>query len=235
MSPLQRNPPPRNDPRPGEYSRRLGLLRLHLNDLDDLMRLLKGRTGEVSLKAGDAIADEPADLRDADARELRAVSLITNSPAVVVNLQQSDASARTTDSADDAKLLVDDVYGLLRVRHSPLVGFSQALRLTAVGVAVVAAGLGFFVVFAAVRNRPDVSASDTAVGASMILTATWVFLVVWAAIGLRSSGSAVIVPERRSDQRGLTRQARREWTLGIATFALGAVVSVALTYWQLKS
>jgi hypothetical protein len=44
-------------------------VRLYLNDLDDLVRELRARTSEAGIRAGEAIADEPEDLRDATKRE----------------------------------------------------------------------------------------------------------------------------------------------------------------------
>lgn len=236
MSPLHRNPPPRDDPRPAEYARSLGTLRLYLNDLDDVARWLRPRTSAASLWAGDAIADEPADLRDAAARELRAVRFVTSDPAVVVDLHRSRARASTTDSTDDARALVDDVYRLLRVRHQRRVGFIQAVRSNALGVFVTAVALatlfGVLTLTGSWASGVDVSQ----LGALLAVAAAFGFAFGTWLIFLRvqSGGCAMIIPETRSDQRGFTRQARHDWMLGGTTFVLGALLSYALTYWQLK-
>jgi hypothetical protein len=49
-----------------------------------------------------------------------------------------------------------------------------------------------------------------------------------------ASGRAVIVPERRSERRGLSRQARHDWTIGLSSAAIGAAVACAAAWWQIK-
>src|SRR5262245_36571168 len=105
MCALQRRPP--RSKAPSDYRRNPGLLRLHLNDLDDLVRELGERTESVGIKAGDATADSPDDLREATRKEIRDVRILAEGPPIAITLARNKAQVVTTDKSDMAKAIVN--------------------------------------------------------------------------------------------------------------------------------
>jgi len=201
------------------YARRLGVLRLFQNDLDDLVRLLGERTGKVGIQAGDAVAAEPADLRDATSKELQAVQIVTSEPAIVIRLG-SQATASTTDDSDSARATVDDIYLLLNARRSQ----------GAFWVGLWREGRFFFLLVAVLESIGALLALVTRDPTPLRVFALWALLlflpIIFGPINFRSTGYCVIVPRLRSEQRGLSRETARELVSGLIGALIGAAVAI---------
>jgi hypothetical protein len=152
------------------------------------------------------------------------MQLVTAEPAVVVHLG-ARATASTNDRTDEARLLVDDVRDLLaprRSRMAMLVGYWRRLGFLAVLLATTA--LGF--------------AASLALSAPARIANTWVVssiatiaLAVWIESGTRRFGDrgyCIVVPERRSERRGLSQRTRLELISGLIGATLGVAVTIVV-------
>lgn len=233
MCALKRQPPPPDEPKPpSDYRRRLGWLRLYLNDLDDLVRYLRDSTGEVGIKAGDATADEPTDLREARKSELRDVRVVTEDPALTVTLGFDRAQVTTTDTSDKTRGIVDNVVNLLASRRARV---TIAARIVALSVVFVWLGaMGLFALLGTLARAVDANYTssfpeDIIAGAVLgpvvgFLGSLGILVIV------RGTGRAVIVPERRSENRGISRSTRQSLIVGIVVGVVTAVVTAIATY-----
>jgi hypothetical protein len=211
---LRRNPPPRED-EPRIYERDLGRLRLFLDDLDDLVALLRSRCADVTISAGYAEADEPEDLRGATRRELRRINIVTSEPSIAVYLGSRAGSVSTYTPTAEAKSLIDDVYGLLIQRRAKTAGLKDAGPILAIG-AIIPSLIAYSTVSS--HNR---TTSATVVGLG-IAVGIFAFLLLVSIGVLRDTNVASVVLERRRDRRGLSREVR----VRLVWFLAGAVVSL---------
>jgi len=204
-------------------------MRLFLNDLDDLVRLLREQTAETGLRAGDATADEPEDLREATRAELRAVQLVTTDPAVVVRLGDS-AVASTVDQGDNARLLVDDICGLLAPRRSRLAAMRSYWR--EAGVITVALGLAIVLGIYTTTLPPTTADSQQNRNGTWVVAGLtiglYAVLVFRSARRARRRGYCMIVLERRGERRGLSQRTRLELISGLLGALIAAAVAIAI-------
>lgn len=232
---LRRLPPPPDEgpPAPSEYRVGLGAVRLHLNDVEDLVQYLRSTCAQVGIRAGDATADEATDLGEAHPRELRDVVVVTKAPDVLVRLARSTAYASTLDDGERAREAVDAVKRLLSVRRSWLAGW-ELLRWFAFPLffaLIVTTPLVFY----ATRNpSPDAVVTYTTSETALLALNAWLLMVLlllmWASLERRRTGGAVIVPRWRGDARGLEEQKRTAWVVSLVGVLLTAVITFAATY-----
>lgn len=194
---------------------------MYLDDLDDLQRVAgPPRTAGVTLSAGNAEAEAAEDLRDATAKELAKLGLVTREPRIEVRLEKKRANVSTTDDSDGAKALVDDVYGLLAERKSYRLLAAPVLPLA---VAVLAVGVitALLIVFGSEPPKRQRTLAD------------YIFLVVLLVSSFGVLGYAVFTDVRRQWRAGLTRLvlARRSERRGVSSDArqkVGIAIVTAL-------
>ncbi|WFB07388.1 hypothetical protein LRS74_10250 [Streptomyces sp. LX-29] len=217
---------PSNDP--GLVRYRLGSSKLYLDDVQIIYEALKelerksGCVEAVSLTAGDAIADEPDDLRDATSEELKSVRLALKDPLVSVDLwdERADVTASSnTESRAVAVAIRDFVKGKRNLRggYALLQGaFDKCALLSAVIIAGV---------FLLMDIGLWVYAFPVLVGGAC---ATF----VPNAIGAYVTGTVRLIPQRRREARGLSIETRRQLIIGLSGAVIGAVIAGIAGLWS---
>jgi hypothetical protein len=215
---------------------------LWLNDLEDLTHLLSARTSGITIRAGDAFAETVEDLVDATPRELRKVELVTTNPNIMIRLHTNRTEILSVDRQSDAQVLVDDVQGLLRARRSRLPTLREVGSAALVGIVMGTAMPAVLVLAELVR-----------VGGTNGRPFNWglffgICLSVGLAFGLLAGllspvasllpsdgGACHVIPEWRRDRRGISRAARREWSVAIVGAIVGATAAAIFTYLQTRA
>jgi hypothetical protein len=200
---------------------RLGFVRLYLDDLDDVVRTLSTRGKSIYLMAGGAELDSVNDLRNATSDELAGVVIGLRKPSVLVEVRRRQAFVYAMEQTNKAVSLADDVARLIGRRGTQLpVGHPHILMSVAFSIGLL--------VSAPVVIWPDVSIVDRiAVVAYTISLPILSALVYYDA---RLKGGAKIYRTDRAGRVDIQRSWRQMW-IGAA---IGAVVSLALTWWQLR-
>lgn len=224
---LKRNPP---EPfqRPFSYERPLGGVRLYLDDLEDLLRVAGApRTAGATLSAGNAEAETVEDLRDATAKELAKLGLVTREPRIEVRLEKRRASVSTAEDSDSAKALVDDVYRLLAERRSYRLLTTPLLPFMVTGVAT-GIIIGLLIVFTEPPPQPQRNLADNLVIGFQIIAAIGIigYSVFTSMRRHWRAGLARLILVRRSERRGVSSDARQKITIAIVTALVVAPVSL---------
>lgn len=208
--PLRRDPPTG----PPVYRRVVGCVTLDLTDIENIVRVLRERTAEVRIQAGDATADAAADLADATPHELRRVVISSSSPVVRVALGIAEASVSTPENTGEARKVVDDAVWVLSQRTS------AGARVRAIWYPIwLAIWLIQVSIIAVISNN------------SPLAYLIWAFLLPGYIVVRRNfrhlsmNGFATVIPEARGQRRRVSRDMRRNILIGL----LIAVFSVFLT------
>jgi hypothetical protein len=173
----------------------------------------------IEIKASDAVADDVDDLRSATRDDLDRISISTYRPDVSVALRRNGARVFTFAEEEEwqARLLVDDIANFVKRRRAFLIRPSMPVIFSLV-LALLAALVGILL---AVTDT-DVSSDLLEFGILIIGIAPFVF--VFEQLNSYLSGSVVVIPERRSERRGLSATSRRDATIAIISAAVGAIL-----------
>lgn len=218
---LIRNPPVTRKPI-FSYSENLHFLRLYIDDLDDVMRVLRDRAEVVVLGAGSATAEEPTDLRGATSDELNGVTIRTENPAIRVWLHQKRASVDTGDSGENSKALVRDVTNMLRQRNAPFGSYlwRRSVWTGILGLIILACGLF------SVTNEPQSIALNVLLIVMGLLTGPFLVWINWRAS--RQAGSVQILLKSRAEARTDRSSAKViAWTAIGSAFVGGLATAIA--------
>lgn len=217
---LERNPPVTTKP-PFALAERLGFIQLHLDDLDDLMRLLRSRSGAVVLAAKNAVADEAEDLRGATSEELASVALRVSDPDMTIWLQRGRARVETSDDSDAAQSLVADTAALLRTRPARF-GSAWFASLFAASPLVILTTVALIVPVLSNPSRTDLFWPVSLILVGVLAFAIWLGTSNWSLA--RKAGSAKIIPRFRSEIRANSGNRQLVWATILAAF-FGSVIT----------
>jgi len=210
----------------------VGVVRLLLDDIQDILDHLKSLGADATLFAGTSLATSSDDLKDATRSELRAVTIKAYSGDFVLQLSRQRTRARWRRTSPLAKSAIDDCISLLRPRR--LNGIVAFLTLWATLAAVFCGVIGVGVVVATLIREARGETADWGNVAITILAMLGVTGMLAALNylepGNRYSG-ARIKPYFRREQREVTLS-RRTAVVGaligaIASAGLGATI----TWW----
>jgi hypothetical protein len=179
----------------------------------------------IEIKASDAVADDVDDLRSATRGDLDRISISTYRPDVSVALRRNGARVFTFAEEEEwqARLLVDDIANFVNrrrafvVRPSMPVIFSLVLALLAVLVGILLAAT-------------DADIPSDLLEFGMLIIGIAPFFYVFEQLNSYLSGSVIVIPERRSERRGLSATSRRDATIAIVSAAVGAILGTVGTF-----
>jgi hypothetical protein len=210
----------------------LGTSRLYLDDLDSIYHLLESRTRQVTIHAGNAIADGVDDLKDATRRELGDIRLVTSGPGIELKLGGS-SQVRAVDHSPEAYELVRDVYSLVSSRKlSPQGALVKAQVWWYLLVASIFVYLGTLVFIDILALRLVMAFLYSLIIlrllASAVVAANRKLLII------EYGSESEVIPYRRRELLGLAIQGRGgiKWNViaGIALLVIGIPVAL-VTAW----
>jgi hypothetical protein len=80
-----------------------GIVRVYLDDIQEIFLILKELTQDVRIQADDFVATEPQDLLDISSDTINELTIVATQPSVTVTLSAKAATLEATD-ADNATL-----------------------------------------------------------------------------------------------------------------------------------
>lgn len=224
--PLTREPPPRLPRVRKRYRRSLGPALLYLNDLDQIINYLR-RDGEVTIRAGNAVADDVDDLRHARPSDLEDVEILAPAYEVQVNVSRHNANVYTVYDGDGAKERVDGVAHLVNtfksLRGHPVFGYWKA-RLLALCYAIIGGSPALPLVV--MTNIPPLWLIPAWIALAAI---TFYFWTNSNANGVR------IVPMDRGESRAIQSERRANARMMIASAIVSGGLGSAVTYLLTRS
>jgi len=226
--------PPKEWERIPRYERSLGNIRIYLDDIDSVHALLIENCGQVAILAGaSAEAERADDLVDARDEELAELRVVSREPRVYVSLSEYRSSVICEGDDAAARRIADDVAALLEpCRHwSAALVPLRGLRLPLLVCVVSASLLLVRAVLALDSNYPPGARIGMGtLAAAILVLALSVPLVLLLVVRRRGGSSARVIPERRGNARGWSRERRNLWTVGI----LGVLAAVVIFVLGLK-
>jgi hypothetical protein len=215
------------------YYRKIGGLRLYLDDVEDIVALLK-RAGamQVVLCAGPGIAEDGAeDLRSATSKELRSVSVQSFNPDLIVNLSLLNGFVATTNRKKATRAIVDDVYGLLAMQRRSFV--LPATPVIAAGAFLVALILCAPYFITTMRDPKEILWQILVNGIYII---GGLLIVGWLSIKALTGKFIVVIRQWRRDRLMLINDIKKDtWKvlLPVVLAALGFIAKTILDSWSI--
>ncbi len=201
---------------------RLGFIRLYLDDIDDIASILSMRGKSVHLYAGSAKLDSANDLRNTTSDELANLVFESRKPHVRVEICQQRTIVYALEDTSKAISLADDIARLIARRATRFpVGHPDIPIVVALSIGLLTS--------APTVIWPNVSIIDrigvvTYAVLLPLLSASFYSLA-------RVTGGAKIYRTDRAGRIDMQRSWRQMWI----SATIGATISVALTWWQLRS
>ena len=206
-----------------ELDERVGFVKLYLDDLNEFVRVLRARSGQVVLGAGTATADEPDDLKSATTNELAAITIRTIDPMVVIWLQPHRCLVRTAEDSESAKALVVDSAHLLKQHRG---GFARAAGMHALGSAIVPALILLLSLLAALLGGTPETALTFAFGALGV----WIVIFVVSWRETARGGGATLVLQTRANAREANAGSKVLVVATVLATAVGAVMGAVVVF-----
>jgi hypothetical protein len=203
---------------PRLHIRTIGPVKLDLDDLNDLLELLRDRTeGVVSLRSGKYDADEVGDLVDVSDEDLANIVITTAQPAIQVTLTPGAGTVWSQTDDPAVVRLIDDVAEQANQHPLPLAIVYPWFIIVLLSVLL---ALLVYVGFAALRQGFEGLGAAIVIGA-VLATAAY----VWSLPGSwRYRGAVQVVPMRRHERRLSSAAFKRTIATAIVATVVGAIL-----------
>jgi hypothetical protein len=188
---------------------------------------------EVELTAGEAVAEEAEDLRDATPRELNDLSIVCTHPKIAIQFGPQWARVRGFVEGEDngTRNVVDDVARFFRARRTIYVGKRLLTRLGMLNTVVLVPLL--------LGTYWFLSGTDITTGSRRLALKiyTGFALVAWVVfplafdqlIRVRQTGGVIVIPQRRKDAHVISSQTKRNIAIGVLSAVVGTILGIAGT------
>jgi hypothetical protein len=133
---------------------KFGMVRVYLEDIEEIFQVLEKLAKSVRIQADDFVATDPQDLVDIPAEVIDSLTLVATEPSITVTLSKYVASAEATDADMTTLGALKRIEEIVRKRNRPFKKFiwsistpPKQMRLGDFLVTIVMAGLfaGFVV------------------------------------------------------------------------------------------
>lgn len=216
---------------------RLGPARLYLNDVELIYETLlaaaskkavdsstddsqDNKAASIIITAGEARADHPCDLRDAQPEELQKVRIAMKDPAISIDLYRRYANISTVSSDSEAKELAAAIHSFVNRHYSPRAAY-HFWGSAEIVLFFLSLTLATLIITAAVTLADTYALTFLAV----IVAALVVILTAggncWFTYRI---GAVRLIPRRENEVRGLSAETRKQLMIALAGAIIGGLV-----------
>ena len=96
-----------------------GIVRVYLDDVQEMYSILKETAGEVRIQADDFVATEPQDLLDISSGTINELTIVATQPNVTVTLSGKAATLEATDPDNSTLGALKRIEERMGLRHRP--------------------------------------------------------------------------------------------------------------------
>jgi hypothetical protein len=216
-----------------------GIVRVYLDDIQEIFSILKEVAGDVRIQADDFVATEPQDLLDISSETINELTIVATQPNVTVTLSGSTATLEATD-ADMATLgAVKRIEERMRHRRRPLkrlvwnkdqppvvVGLALALSIAACvfAIAALASPTAPNPQFGANSDTPTEIGVEWVIGIWVLTLLAIVFSVV-----LTARRQAIVIPRSQKDAPPFWERNKDEIAISAIFTFIGGVLGIVGT------
>jgi hypothetical protein len=212
-----------------------GIVRVYLDDIQEIFSILKELTQDVRIQADDFVATEPQDLLDISSKTIDELTIVATQPSVTVTLSGKTATLEATDADMTTLGAVKRIEEGMRHRRRPLkkllwnneqppalVGLTLVLNIAALVLAVLA------LTDPAPANPPPPDATtiskEWVIGVWVAAVLATVFSVM-----LTARRQAIVIPRLQKDAPPFWERNRDEIAINAVFTVIGGVLGIVGT------
>jgi hypothetical protein len=213
----------------------LGIVRVYLDDIQEIFSILKELTQDVRIQADDFVATEPQDLLDMSSDTINELTIVATQPSVTVTLSGKTATLEATDADTMTLGATKRIEERMRQRRRPLKKLLWNAEHTPLLV-LIASGLGLLslVLAIAALTSPDPATPpppDTTTISMETAIRIWVAaaLAIVISVVLTARRQAIIIPRLQKDAPPFLQRTRDDIAINAIFTLIGAIFGVVGT------
>jgi hypothetical protein len=210
-----------------------GIVRVYLDDIQEIFSILKELTADVRIQADDFEANEPQDLVDISSDTINELTLVATQPNVTVNLSGKTATLEATDPDNSTLGALKRIEERMGQRRRPLkrVLWNTNREPVLVGIAFL---LGLIsVVLVAVWLAPDPAnpPPNTANDDTGWVIGIWVLtlLVIPLTVIMTARRQAIVIPRLQKDAPPFWERNKDDIAVNAVFTVIGAGLGIVAT------
>lgn len=209
-----------------------GIVRVYLDDIQEIFSILKEVADEVRIQADDFVATEPQDLLDISSDTINELTIVATQPNVTVTLSGETATLEATDADTMTLGATKRIEERMRQRRRPLkkVLWTKEKTPALVGLAIIlgliALALAVFAVMSLASENPPPPDSTTI--SWEVAIGIWVAaaLVIAISVILTARRQAMIIPRYQKDAPPFWERNRDEIAINAIFTVIGGVLGI---------
>ena len=216
-----------------------GIVRVYLDDMQEIFSILKELTDDVRIQADDFVATEPQDLLDISSETINELTIVATQPNVTVTLSGNTATLEATDADNTTLGAVKRIEERMRQRRRPLkkLLWNKDQPPALVGLAI-ALGLVAFVLSIVALSSP--TAPNPQLGAETDtpreIGVVWV-IAIWAvalltivfSVIMTARRQAIVIPRAQKDAPQFWERNRDQIAINAIFTGIGAFLGIGAT------
>jgi hypothetical protein len=215
---------------------KFGIVRVYLDDIQEIFSILRELTDDVRIQADDYVATEPQDLLEIRSDAINELTIVATQPNVTVTLSGKTATLEATDVYADNSALgaMKRIKDRMDQRRRPLKKLLWIKEKTPLLV-IIAITLGFFSLLLAIAALTDDPAKppppDTTTISMETAIGIWVLtlLVVTFAVVITARRQAIVIPRYQKDAPPFLERNKDDIAINAIFTVIGGVLGIVGT------
>jgi hypothetical protein len=211
-----------------------GIVRVYLDDIQEIFSILKEVAADVRIQADDFVATEPQDLLDISSDTINELTIVATQPSVTVTLSGKTATLEATDADMMTLGATKRIEERMRQRRRPLkrVLWNKDKTPFLVGAAFTLSlvSLVFAMLLLLAPEPANPPPDSITIGREWII-GTWALTisVVSLAVIMTARRQAIVIPRPQKDAPPFWERNRDEIAINTVFTVIGAVLGIAAT------
>jgi hypothetical protein len=211
-----------------------GIVRVYLDDIQEIFSTLKEVAGDVRIQADDFVATEPQDLLDISSDAINELTIVATQPNVTVTLSRNTATLEATD-ADMATLGASKrIEERMRQRRRPLKRLlwntDQPPALVGLALVLSLVSLVFVLLLLAPAPANPPPPGTTTIGREWVI-GTWAaaLLAITLSVTLTARRQAIVIPRPQKDAPPFWERNKDEIAINATFTVIGGILGIVGT------
>jgi hypothetical protein len=211
-----------------------GIVRVYLDDIQEIFSILKEASDDVRIQADDFVATEPQDLLDISSKTINELTIVATQPNVTVTLSRDSASLEATDADMTTLGAVKRIEERMRHRRRRLKRLiwkndqPPLLMIVALGLGIMSVVLAIAALGSHPQNPPPPGTTrfdiEWAIG-------IWVLtlLVIPLTVIMTARRQAIVIPRSQKDAPPFWERNKDDIAINAVFTVIGGVLGIVAT------
>jgi hypothetical protein len=208
-----------------------GIVRVYLDDIQEIFSILKEASDDVRIQADDFVATEPQDLLDISSKTINELTIVATQPNVTVTLSRDSASLEATDADMTTLGAVKRIEERMRHRRRRLKRLiwkndqPPLLVIAALGLGIMSVVLAIAALGSDPQNPPP---PDTTRISYEVAIGIWVAtaLAIPLCVTVTARRQAIVIPRPQKDAPPFLERNRDEIAINAIFTVIGGVLGI---------